>query len=429
MVKESILTDFQAFLRSRKLVPEKNIPYFAFWAGKFLYFCNKNNQLDNNNLVMEFMDSLQKDHKIADWQIRQARQAVQVYLVNFKGKTVSDALYLSAGSVAKGSDVSRIIEEMKRSIRLKHYSLSTERSYLDWAKRFFRYVYETKGDEGAFTADDIKQYLSHLAIKGRVSASTQNQAFNALLFLFRDVLGQDVGNLGDTVRAKRGARLPVVLTIDEVKALFSGMAGTSLLIAQILYGAGLRLMELARLRVKDIDFGLKVITVRSGKGDKDRTTVLPESVRDRLRNHLEQVKALHENDLASGHGEVYLPEALERKYPKAVKEWGWKYVFPSSRLSVDPRSGKIRRHHISEDIVQSAIANAVKKAGIVKHVSVHTLRHSFATHLLQGGVNIREIQDLLGHKSVETTMIYTHVLRDMTHAPRSPLDALYNRGE
>ncbi len=176
MVKESILTDFQAFLRSRKLVPDKNIPYFASWASKFLYFCNKNNQLDNNKLVIEFMDSLQKDHRVPDWQIRQARQAVQVYLVNFKVKTVSDALSLSAGSVAKGPDVSRIIEEMKRSIRLKHYSLSTERSYLDWAKRFFGYVRDTKGNESLFSSDDIKQYLSHLAIKRRVSASTQNQA-------------------------------------------------------------------------------------------------------------------------------------------------------------------------------------------------------------------------------------------------------------
>jgi len=425
MAKDIILPEFQAFLRSRKLVPEKNIPYFASWASKFLYFCNKNNQLDNNKLVMEFMDSLQRDHRIHDWQIRQARQAVQVYLVNFKGKTASDALSLNAKSDAKGSDVSRIIEEIKRSIRLKHYSLSTERSYIDWAKRFFGYVYEIKGDETAFDADDIKQYLSHLAIKRRVSASTQNQAFNALLFLFRNVFGQDIGNLGDTVRAKRGARLPMVLTTDEVKALFSGMSGTSLLIAQVLYGSGLRLMELARLRVKDIDFGMQTITVRSGKGDNDRTTVLPESVRDKLRVHIEKVKALHDKDLASGYGEVYLPEALERKYPKAGKEWGWQYVFPSSRLSVDPRSGKIRRHHISEDIVQTAVANAVKKAGIVKHVSVHTLRHSFATHLLMSGVNIREIQDLLGHKNIETTMIYTHVLRDMTNAPQSPLDTLY----
>jgi integron integrase len=425
LANSSILPEFQAFLRSRKLVPEKNIPFFAFWASKFLYFCNKNNNLDNNKLLMEFMDSLQKDHKIPDWQIRQARQAVQLYVVNFKGKTTSDALSLSAGNIEKRSDVARIIEEMKQHIRLKHYSLSTEKSYIDWTKRFFGYVREMKGDETTFAADDIKQFLSHLAMKRRVSASTQNQAFNALLFLFRDVLGQDVGNLGDTVRAKRGTRLPVVLTIDEVKALFSSMSGTGLLIAQVLYGSGLRLMELARLRVKDIDFGMKVITVRSGKGDKDRTTVLPASVRDRLRDHLEKVKVLHEKDLASGYGEVYLPEALDRKYPKAGKEWGWQYVFPSSRLSVDPRSGKVRRHHISEDIVQTAIANAVKKAGIVKHASVHTLRHSFATHLLQGGVNIREIQDLLGHKNVETTMIYTHVLRDMTHAPQSPLDALY----
>ena len=427
LANKSILPEFQAFLRSRKLVPEKNIPYFASWASKFLYSCNKNSHLANNKLVMEFIDSLQKDHKIPDWQIRQARQAVQLYVVNFKGKTVSNALSFIAGNIAKRPDIARIIEEMKQHIRLKHYSLSTERTYLEWTKRFFGYVHEIKGDETAFSVDDIKQFLSHLAIKRRVSASTQNQAFNALLFLFRDVLGQDVGNLGDTVRAKRGARLPVVLTIDEVKALFSSMTGTSLLIAQVLYGSGLRLMELARLRVKDIDFDMQVITVRSGKGDKDRTTVLPESVRDRLRDHLEKVKVLHMRDLASGYGEVYLPEALERKYPKAGKEWCWQYVFPSSRLSVDPRSGKVRRHHISSDIVQTAIASAVKKAGIIKHASVHTLRHSFATHLLQGGVNIREIQDLLGHKNVETTMIYTHVLRDMTHAPQSPLDALYKQ--
>jgi hypothetical protein len=209
MAKDIILPEFQAFLRSRKLVPEKNIPYFASWASKFLYFCNKNNQLDNNKLVMEFMDSLQGDHRIPDWQIRQARQAVQLYLVNFKGITLSDALNLSARSVAKSSDVSRIIEEMKRSIRLRHYSLSTERSYLDWAKRFFGYVYETKGDETEFAADDIKQYLSHLAIKRRVSASTQNQAFNALLFLFRDVLAE-YWNLAIRY-GKAWIRLPVVL--------------------------------------------------------------------------------------------------------------------------------------------------------------------------------------------------------------------------
>ena len=258
MAKDNILPEFQAFLRLRKLVPEKNIPYFASWASKFLYFCNNNNQLDNKNLVMEFMALLQKDHKIPEWQICQARQAVQVYLVNFKGKTVSDALSLSAGNAVKSSDVSRIIEEMKRSIRLKHYSLSTERSYLDWAKRFFGYVYETKGDETAFAADDIKQYLSHLAIKGRVSASTQNQDQCFAL----SVPGRAWTGCGEPWRygtgkawspSSRGAY------IDEVKTLFSGMSGTSLLIAQVLYGSGLRLMELARLRVKDIDFGQRLL--------------------------------------------------------------------------------------------------------------------------------------------------------------------------
>jgi len=427
MATKSILPDFQAFLRSRKLVAEKHIPYYAHWASKFLDFCNKNTQSDHKKLVLEFEDSLKKDGDVRDWQIRQAHQAVQLYLANFKGKVASDAVSLSTGTVAKGSDIPQIIKEMKRIIRLKHYAYSTERSYLDWAKRFFRYVHETKGNDALFASDDIKQYLSHLAIKQRVSASTQNQAFNALLFLFRDVLGQDIGNLGDTVRAKRGTRLPVVLTNDEVKALFSTMSGTGLLIAQVIYGSGLRLMELARLRVMDIDFDMQVITVRNGKGDKDRTTVLPESVKNRLRDHIEKVKTLHEKDLAAGYGEVYLPDALAKKYKNANKEWGWQYVFPSARLSVDPRSGKVRRHHISETAIQSAIANAVKKAGIVKHATVHTLRHSFATHLLMSGVNIREVQSLLGHKSVETTMIYTHVLRDMKNAPQSPLDALYKQ--
>jgi len=424
MIKESILPDFQEFLRSRKLVPEKNIPYFASWAGKFLFFCNKNKRIDHNQLVMEFIDSLTKNEDIQDWQIRQAQQAVQLYLVNFSGKTVSDAVSLSPGATMKRSDVPDILKDMKRIIRLKHYSYSTERTYHHWATRFFQYVRETKGNENLFSSDDIKQYLSHLAIKQHVSASTQNQAFNALLFLFRSVLGCDVGNLGDTIRAKRGTRLPVVLTPDEVKALFNNMSGTGLLIAQMLYGSGLRLMEFVRLRVMDIDFNMRVLTVRSGKGDKDRTTVLPETVKDRLRVHIEKAKALHEKDLKAGYGEVYLPDALERKFKNAAKEWGWQFVFPSARLSVDPRSGKIRRHHISETAVQAAVKNAIRKAGIAKHATVHTLRHSFATHLLMKGVNIREIQDLLGHKNVETTMIYPHVLRDMSNAPRSPLDAL-----
>jgi len=320
---------------------------------------------------------------------------------------------------------------MKRLIRMKHYSFSTERTYLDWAKRFFAYMEEAKkGDiSPVLMRDEVRNFLSHLAIKKRVSASTQNQAFNALLFLFREVLREEFGDMRGTVRAKRGKKLPVVLSVDEVKALFSHLSGKSLLIAKLLYGSGLRLMELARLRVKDIDFEGNLIFVRSGKGDNDRTSVLPGSVRNELRAHLERVKALHEKDLAAGYGKVYLPDAIARKYPKAGKEWGWQYVFPSSRLSVDPRSGEIRRHHITDKAIQFAIGKGVRKASIAKHATVHTLRHSFATHLLMNGVNIREVQDLLGHKSVETTMIYTHVLRDMKNVPQSPLDALYGNRE
>ena len=274
-------------------------------------------------------------------------------------------------------------------------------------------------------SDDVKDFLSHLALTKRVSSSTQNQAFNALLFLFRDVMKTELGDLSKTVRAKRGQRLPVVLSPEEVQSLFKNVKGLSLLILQLLYGSGLRLLELARLRVKDIDFGQNLIFVRGGKGDKDRTTILPQTVKSILEKHLDGTKKLHDRDLAGGYGEVYLPDALERKYPNAAKEWGWQYVFPAPKLSVDPRSGKIRRHHITEKTIQNAVKEAVKKAGIVKHASVHTLRHSFATHLLMNGVNIREIQILLGHKHVETTMIYTHVVRNMLSVPKSPLDNLF----
>jgi integron integrase len=325
-------------------------------------------------------------------------------------------------------DISQVIQEIRKAIRIKHYAYSTERTYIDWAKRFFDYTLKLKKKDitaSGLDSGDVRDYLSYLAMKRHVSSSTQNQAFNALLFLFRDILKIAIDDLSQTVRAKRGQRLPVVLSVEEVKEIFKHVEGIDLLILQLLYGSGLRLMELARLRVKDIDFSASLVLVRNSKGDKDRTTVLPNSVTSSLRSHLERVKVMHEHDLASGYGEVFLPDALERKYPNAAREWHWQYVFPSSKLSVDPRSGKIRRHHINEKTVQNAVKEAVKKAGIAKHASVHTLRHSFATHLLMNGVNIREVQNLLGHKSVETTMIYTHVMRDMKNAPQSPLDTLY----
>lgn len=325
-------------------------------------------------------------------------------------------------------DISQVLSEMREAIRIKHYSYRTEQSYTDWAKRFVDYTLNVKKKDvhiAGLDSSDVRDYLGYLVLKQRVSASTQNQAFNALLFLFRDVLKIELGDLSKTVRAKRGQRLPVVLSVEEVQELFKHVQGLNLLILQLIYGTGLRVMESARLRVKDIDFGSNLIFVRDSKGDKERTTMLPESVKTQLRLHLEKVKTLYEKDLKSGYGEVYLPYALERKYPNAAKEWAWQYVFPSSKLAVDPRSGKVRRHHISEKTIQNAVKEAVKKAGIAKHVSVHTLRHSFATHLLMKGVNIREVQELLGHKHVETTMIYTHVLRDLSNVPKSPLDSLY----
>jgi integron integrase len=319
---------------------------------------------------------------------------------------------------------------MTRMIRLKHYSYSTERTYLQWTERFLAYALASaKNSVADITSEDFKNFISHLALKQRVSSSTQNQAFNAILFLFKNVLGKEADDLSNTIRAKRGPKLPVVLSVDEVKQLFSHMSGTTLLMAEVLYGAGLRLMELARLRVKDIDFDASTIFVRSGKGDKDRSTILPAAVKEKLRDHLKRVKILHEKDLAAGYGQVHLPDALDRKYPKAGKEWAWQYVFPSAKLSIDPRSKRIGRHHFSEKTIQDAIKKALRKAVIPKHASVHTLRHSFATHLLMSGINIREIQDLLGHKHVETTMVYTHVLRNMSNAPLSPLDALYGNRE
>ncbi|MBU1087596.1 MAG: integron integrase [Candidatus Omnitrophica bacterium] len=318
-----------------------------------------------------------------------------------------------------------ILARMKELLRIKHYAYSTERSYLDWSKRFFDYMTTVRNKNKEIESEDIKEFLSYLAVRRRVAASSQNQAFNALLFLFRDVLRIELGAVGKVVRAKRGIKLPVVLTVDEVKRLFGAMSGKILLMMQLLYGTGMRMMEVLRLRVQDIDFEANTVSIRAAKGDKDRVTMLPIFVKEGLVEHLQEVKAVYEKDLALGYGEVYLPDALGVKYSSAGKEWRWQYVFPAVDLSVDPRSGKVRRHHASEKIVQRAVRVAVAKAGIIKHATVHTFRHSFATHLLQNGVNIREVQELLGHKNVETTMIYTHVLRDMSSAPKSPLDGLY----
>lgn len=315
---------------------------------------------------------------------------------------------------------STLLETVRSAIRLRHYSIRTEEAYVNVVRRFI--IFHGKRHPKEMGVDEIRQYLSHLASVERVSASTQNVALSALLFLYREVLRIDLPLIEGVERAKRPMRQPVVLTREEARKILSEMSGVTRLMALLLYGSGLRLMECVRLRVKDVDFSYKQITVRDGKGAKDRRTVLPEPVIPPLRLHLAKVRIQHEEDVRSGQGRVHLPFAFERKSPKAAASWEWQYVFPASKLSVDPRTGEVRRHHISEDRLQQAVKTAVRQTGIVKRVSCHTFRHSFATHLLEAGYDLRTIQELLGHKDISTTMIYTHVLNKGGRAVKSPLE-------
>jgi integron integrase len=314
----------------------------------------------------------------------------------------------------------KLLDQVRDVIRRKHYSLRTEQSYTDWIRRFI--LYHQKRHPREMAEVEITQFLTHLARDGRVAASTQNQALSAILFLYKEVLQQKIGWLENVERAKTPVRVPVVLTRDEVHKLFAQLHGTHRLMAGLLYGSGFRLMECVRLRVKDVDFGYARITVRDGKGAKDRVTMLPVNLAQPLERHLQKVKALHEEDLEAGFGSVHLPTALERKFPRAAQEWIWQYVFPSSRLSFDPRSGRKQRHHVDESMLQVAVRKAALASAINKRATCHTLRHSFATHLLENGYDIRTVQELLGHKDVSTTMIYTHVLNKPGLGVRSPLD-------
>ena len=314
----------------------------------------------------------------------------------------------------------RLLDRVRAVARVRHLSLRTEQAYSDWIRRFI--LFHRKRHPEEMGSEEIRQFLSHLAVEGRVSASTQNVALCALLFLYRDVLGMELPYVEGIQRAKRPTRLPVVFTRAEVASLLSHLSGTYSLIAGLLYGSGLRLMEATRLRVKDLDFDYMEILVRDGKGEQDRRTILPRPLSDSLSHQLERVKLLHESDLREGFGEVYLPYALARKYPSAPREWAWQYVFPSAKLSADPGSGVTRRHHASADSVQREVKRAIRLAGITKHGGCHTLRHSFATHLLEDGYDLRTIQELLGRSDVRTTQIYTHVLNKGGRGVRSPLD-------
>jgi integron integrase len=314
----------------------------------------------------------------------------------------------------------KLIDQVRDRLRVKHYSIRTEQVYVDWIRRYI--FFHDKRHPKDMGAEDVEAFLTHLAVAGKVAAATQNQAKSALLFLYREVLEIQLPWLENVTQAKAPKRLPVVLTVTEVQTLLAHLKGTHLLIASLLYGGGLRLMEAVRLRVKDVEFSRREILVREGKGFKDRVTMLPEAVVATLKAHVAKVKTLHDEDLAQGYGEVYLPFALDKKFPTAGRDWGWQYVFPSKNLSVDPRSDKTRRHHVDEKGVQRAVKQAVRDAEIVKPATPHTLRHSFATHLLQSGYDIRTVQELLGHSDVSTTMIYTHVLNKGGKGVVSPLD-------
>ena len=316
----------------------------------------------------------------------------------------------------------RLMDRMREQLRSRHYSRRTEQAYCLWVRRFI--VFHGGRHPADMDEVQINEFLTHLAVDERVSASTQNQALSGILFLYRHVLGIEVGQLREVVRARKPKRLPVVMTRQEVRAVLGALDEESWLMASLLYGAGLRLMECLRLRVLDIDFDRNEITVRDGKGGKDRVTMLPQSLKTPLRRHLKRVHEIHERDLADGWGRVVLPEALARKYPNAPAEWRWQWVFPQRGRWRDPRTGKQGRHHVHPTVLQRAVKDAVRHSGVVKNVGCHTFRHSFATHLLDSGYDIRTIQELLGHKNVSTTMVYTHVLNRGGNGVRSPVDGL-----
>jgi len=437
-------------------VPEKYRPFYAQWVRQFF-----NRELKGRRRrdlgeddIRRFLKALEQDSHTADWQVSQARDALMVYYEQFRGIRLGD----SSGDAPSGSQTGeanrqggipepRTVEPLRKiptprrrvgrkdtvqwdvferavreALRLKHYAYRTEKTYLYWIRRYVRYHHERK--PSSMGAAEIHQYLSHLAVNEDVSASTQNQALNAIVFLYRDVLKQEPGDFSEFARARVRRRLPVVLSRNEVQSLFREMDGVEELVARLMYGTGMRISEAVRLRVKDISFERSEITVRAGKGDKDRRVPLPAVLRSDLLQQLDGRRAWFEADREQSMHEVAVPHALSRKYPNAKFEWKWQYVFPADDYSMDPRSGVKRRHHLDTQRIQRAVRAAASRAELTMRVTPHALRHSFATHLLESGQDIRTVQELLGHADVKTTQIYTHVLNKGPMGVVSPLDTL-----
>lgn len=420
---------FAEFLLSSAIVKTGAEKYYVYWVRKFY---NNRHKWDGNpwhEQLLLYLEYLEHQTSIADWQVRQAEQSVRLYFAGFlKSKNVIEKpntiLDESPGTVTRV----QILEEFNKVLRLKHYSRRTIKTYLYWVEDFLAFSFGDNKNLGQKVMEDIddkvRNYLAYLAIKRNVSASTQNLAFNALLMFFRRVMHHELAEMRHQVRAKGRTKLPVVLSKTEIKDFLEQCSGRMGLVMSVIYGGGLRLQECLRLRVKDIDFDQKLIFVRDGKGGNDRSTILPASICEILRKQIDYVINIHRKDLGDGFGSVWLPGSLAKKYTNASQEIAWQWLFPADRVSIDPNSGMTRRHHIQARAVQRAFKVGLKKAGINKHASVHTLRHSFATHLLLAGVDIRQIQEYLGHSRVETTMIYTHVIKDMRDPAESPLDLL-----
>ena len=424
-------------------IPEKNAEWYVRWAKNFSN-SSKDKSLKDRSAddIRRFLLEFSMQDGIQPWQVQQAEDSV-VFLYDAYLKTGLKLQNLRPlGPMPDPSSFhqhrqkhfrdrmlpraeidaryKKWFDRHKSAMRVRHYSIRTERAYEQWIRRFLSF--HKKRAIEKIGAKDIQAYLNYLAQTRQIAASTQNQALNAIVFFFREVVKRDPGDFSDFVRAKRPLRVPEVLTTAQVKRLLDSLNGINFLMAGLLYGSGLRLMECIRLRVKDIDFETNRLTVRDGKGRKDRITMLPERFAPLLKEHLQNVRAIYDQDLKKGVAGVYIWPGLGRKYPNAAGEWIWQYVFPSKRLSVDPRSSSVRRHHVHSSSLQKAVKNAAFKAGLDKKVTCHTLRHSFATHLLENGYDIRTVQELMGHSNVSTTMIYTHVLNKPGLGVRSPLD-------
>lgn len=407
--------DFREFLLNKQHIPEKKVAYYLRWVALYDAYCQQHGlQGQSSEAVTSFATDLAKEHE--SWQVLQAKEAVRLFIY-FTGKGQEKAAEKGSAEEQGWAEVDDL---MVKALRLRHRSYSTEQTYRSWVRRFAAHIGHKP--HGSVDQSDIENFLSHLAVEGKVAVSTQNQAFNALLFLFRHVLDKDIQGMDAAVRSRLPKKLPVVLSRQEVMRLLDAMNGATKLIAALIYGGGLRLEECLRLRIKDVDFERGFLAIRSGKGDKDRQTLLAESVRELLREHILRVRRLYDEDRGNNIDGVWLPDALELKYPNAGKEWAWFWVFPSTGLSADPVTKKIRRHHIFPTTVQKAFKQAVIRTGIAKQASVHTLRHSFATHLLEAGYDVRTLQELLGHTNLQTTMIYTHVAKKNLLGVRSPLD-------